>query len=433
MKFRVLEIRIGERRVGHLFQYGDIVRLSVDPGYANDPRRPVLSLSMLAGAPEQQAAFFFDQLNPALNSPGEGKLPAFFQNLLPEGVLRTHIALERRCDENDHLEILAACGGDLPGNVYAFPSRDAGLVEELVTQRHDALEMSVIDEPMEDGFSLSGMQPKLALIRQGGRFVVARHLEGGHVIGKLPTAAYDFLPQVEHLSLKLAAAAGANVCQASLQPMSLVMADHQFALGKSDHFLAVERFDRDHANLPGGRLHAEDFAQILGKDPRLKYAGATYAEMALVMLAFEGLGVEAVHELLRRITINELLGNYDGHLKNTGILHYPDGGIALSPAYDVVAYSVYLKGEGHALAFAPGLPKRQILNPQALRALSNATGLPEAPLRKLVRNVCERTLSLWPAMIAGSDMLPEQKERLSAFFMARPLMLSLLKRRRAGA
>jgi hypothetical protein len=36
-------------------------------------------------------------------------------------------------------------------------------------------------------------------------------------------------------------------------------------------------------------------------------------------------------------------------------------------------------------------------------------------------------------MIAGSDMLPEQKERLSAFFMARPLMLSLLKRRRAGA
>ena len=177
MKFRVLEIRIGQRRVGHLFQYGDIIRLNVDPGYANDTQRPVLSLSVLAGAPEQQVAFFLDQLNPALNSLGEGKLPA----------------------------------------------------------------------------------------------------------------------------------------------------------------------------------------------------------------------------------------------------------------YDVVAYSVYLKGEGHALAFAHGLPKRQILDPRALRALSNATGLPEAPLRKLVRTVCERALSLWPAMIADSDPLPEQKERLSAFFMARPLMLSLLKRRRADA
>lgn len=425
MKVSILEILIGERRIGHLFKFADIVRLSVDPDYANDPTRPLLSLSMRAGDPERQAAFLMDSLNPALNSLGNGKLPAFFQNLLPEGVLRTHIALERKCDEHDHFEILAACGGDLPGNVYALPAHDPGLVSKLVTQRQDALEMSIVADPLEDGTSLSGMQPKLALVRDGGRFVAARHLEGGHVIGKLPTAQYDMLPQVEQLSLRLASAAGATVCETSLQPMGLITADHSFVLGRSDQFLAVERFDRDRP----GRLHAEDFAQVLGIDPGSKYSGGSYADIARVLLAVDGIGEAGVHELVRRIAVAELLGNYDFHLKNIGLLHHGDGRMALSPAYDIVAYSVYLSGQGHALPFAAGLPKRQILDPKTLRAFANAVGVPEAPLRRIIKNVCEAALDKWPAMIAGSDILQAQKEKLMQFFMSRPLMESLLTRR----
>lgn len=426
MKFSALEILIGPTRVGYLFRYGDIIRFDIDDAYARDRNRPMISLSMLAGDEDQQAAFLLDRLNPVLNSLGNGRLPAFFQNLLPEGVLRSHIALERRCDEDDHFEILAACGADLPGNIYAIPTHDLGLTARLVTQYNDALEVSVIDDPLDDGVSLSGMQPKLALISNGGRFVAARHLSGVHVIGKLPTAAYDLLPQVENLSLDLARAAGASVCRASLQPLSSIIADHRYVLGNSDKFLAVERFDRDQP----GRLHAEDFAQVMSIDPQKKYSGGSYADIARILLAVHGLGEPAVNELLRRIAIAELLGNFDFHLKNIGLLHYADGHIEMSPAYDIVAYCVYHRGYGHALRFADGLPKRKVLDAQTLRAFSNEVGLPEAPFRRVIKEVCALAMDRWPAMIKDSDIQPEQKQRLWNFVKDRPLMASFIRRQK---
>ena len=94
----------------------------------------------------------------------------------------------------------------------------------------------------------------------------------------------------------------------------------------------------------------------------------------LFVMTFPSLGEPAVHELLRRMAINELLGNPDMHLKNIG-LHYPDGATPrLPPAYDIVAYAAYSKRSGHALhilpagdaqALKPGEKPR--LTPQVLR------------------------------------------------------------------
>lgn len=428
MKISVLEILLGELRVGHLFRYGDIIRFAADEAYAKDRQAPLLSLSLLAGDPAQQRAFFLDTLNPVFNSPGQGKLPAFFQNLLPEGLLRDHIVTERHCDPDDHFEVLAACGGDLPGNVYALPVHDRQLTAGLVTQHHDSLEMSVVDDPLEDGVSISGMQPKIALLEQGGHFVAARHLDSGHVIGKLPTTQFALLPQVEELSLRLASAAGVNACKATLQALDLIDANHWYDLGDSDKFLAVQRFDRDHP----GRLHAEDFAQILSVDPSRKYTGGTYADIASVMLSVDGLGIAAVKELLRRIAVSELIGNYDFHLKNIGVLHFPDRRIELSPAYDIVAYSVYMGGRGHALAFTAGMEKRQILDPVSLRAFCDTLRLPEPGLRAVISDVCARALVHWPEMIAASELRPEQKNRLVEFIKSRPVLQTVLRRRRAA-
>jgi serine/threonine-protein kinase HipA len=429
MKFRALEISLGERRIGHLFQYGDITRLAVGQDYAMANGPALLSLSLLAEGPEQQTAFFLNPMTPELNAVSPGKLPAFFQNLLPEGVLRKQIALERGCTEDDHFDILAACGSDLPGNVFARPAKEQGLVETFVTQKHDSLEMSVVDEPMEEGFSLSGMQPKLSLVKDGKRFVVTRHFEGGHVIGKLPVSAYDRLPQVEHLSLELGRAAGANVCHSSLQPMNLIEDSAPLTEGRENHFLAVERFDRDIEGVFKGRLHAEDFAQVLGVDPMYKYTGGSYSDIMKVLLAFPDLGDDAALEFMRRLTVSELLGNFDMHLKNVGLLHHGDGRIELSPAYDIVAYSVYVNGEGHALKWTPGQERKQSLSPQLLRAFSNEIGMPEPRLRAVVRGVCARAYEFWPTMIDESDLLPVQKERLKAYIMGRPVMQSLVKRK----
>lgn len=426
MKFSALNIFIGELKIGIMLKYGGLIRLQFDVDYANIPDRPLLSLSMRAADPAQEAALLMDSIAPMFNSTGDGRLPNFFQNLLPEGILRKHIAAERACEENDYFELFAACGEDLPGNVRALPATlTRAFISKIVTQDFDALEESVIAEPLEDGVSISGMQPKLALILSGGRYVSGLRHGGGHIIGKLPTTQFDLLPEVEHLSLRLAEAAGVTACETSLQPLSLIIADHQYVLGKSDNFLAVKRFDRDKP----GRLHAEDFAQILGVDPQDKYTGGSYADIARIMLAVDGLGENAVLELIRRIAVSELLGNYDFHLKNIGILHFPDGHIALSPAYDIVAYGIYLKGQGHALSFAAGQPKRQILSPASLRAFANDAGIAEPKLKRQIANVVAAAADTWPRMIEQSTLMPEQKERLQTFINERPVMQSVLSRR----
>src|SRR5690606_36878942 len=126
------------------------------------------------------------------------------------------------------------------------------------------------------------------------------------------------------------------------------------------NFLAVLRYDRR----PGGRVHCEDFAQVFGVMPEDKYTlRISYLSVAAVLLSRPSLGEAAVHELLRRIMVNEMLGNPDMHLKNLG-LWYPDGKTPeLPPAYDIVAHTVYTPVTGHGLRILPS-PLEERLKPR---------------------------------------------------------------------
>lgn len=179
------------------------------------------------------------------------------------------------------------------------------------------------------------------------------------------------------MSLSLARAAGANVCEHKLVSLEKLDFEHGYTLGGSGNFLAVTRFDRDGAK----RIYCEDFAQDLRVDLSNKYTGATYAAMAGLMLRYpESLGLGAVHELLCLIAINELMGNLDAHLKNFCLL-YPDGHApVLSKAFDIVAWSVDISGQGNALALyrTEGQEKHKVsktLGPAALRDFRNHLAL----------------------------------------------------------
>lgn len=439
MNVKALAILLGTRRVGVLFQYQlahdqVINRFVADEAFLNDPQQETLSLGFKAGNAEDQAAFWKSYGGRALNGAASraGKrgwlLPAFFQNLLPEGPLRTRIAELRHCEVEDHFELLAATGKDLPGDVHAFPaelSRDD--LARYITQNNDALEMSVVAEPLDDAISLSGVQAKLAVLKTGGRFVGRTKLtaEAGvkHVIAKLPVVQYPHLPELEDLSLRMARAAGVSAVEAELAPMELLAAEHHYDLGDIDAhtpFLAVHRYDRD-ADTPTGRVHCEDFAQILGVQPEDKYT-QDYLTVAGVMMAVPSLGEPAVHELLRRILVNDMMGNPDMHLKNIG-LRYPDGRTPeLPPAYDLVAYGAYsIRPRGRALYLMPG-DKRDPearLTPVIVREFCSRLGLPEKPAWTALRRCAEKALATWPALIAAAAITDQMKalllERLEAF------------------
>lgn len=349
------------------------------------------------------------------NGTGE-RLPPVFQNLLPEGPLRKHLEQLRGCTPGDHMDILAMCGDDLPGNVYAFPTKDGhDRMAAVVTQGNDALEMSVIDQPLAGATSLSGIQPKLGLVESKGRYVArTRDIHSRvHIIAKLPTAEYPLLPDVEELSLRLARAAGVETCHAVLCPVTDILKDDQpYTVEEDRQFLAVHRFDRTQ----GGHIHCEDFAQILNIDPDYKYkdpAGRmTYANMLIALL--HGMNVDPAQglEFFRRLMVNQLLGNYDAHGKNYGVIYRDGVTPVLSPAYDIVAYAAYLPGKGHALRFHAKSEPRSLISPVVVRELCNLTGLLEPLVKKTLAETVEKARNLWAPMIENSGMLDAQKKRL---------------------
>lgn len=419
LNVEVLNIRLHGGAVGKLFRFANgtttpIIRFVADDDFANDPHQHILSVSMQAREPAQQAALWKDITADMFNG-ADGRLPVFFQNMLPEGVFRTQLAQERGCREDDHFALFAACGLDLPGAVTALPATlSRHEVARLVTQEHDALEMSVTADPLPLGVSISGMQPKVGLIEQGGRYIARKRQGVTRIIGKLPQVDRPMLPEVEDLSLSLASAAGARVCEHTLVSLDKLDFNHGYTLGGSSNFLAVTRFDRDGAK----RLHCEDFAQALSVDPRHKYTGATYAAMAALMMRFpEGMGVQAVHELLRLLTINDLMGNYDAHLKNFCLLYQDGRTPTLSPAFDIVAWSAYMGGQGNALALYrhnDGGDKKltNTLSPATLREFCNRVGIAEQPCAKVVRDTARLALEKWPEMIQASSILDAQKEKI---------------------
>ena len=457
MNVKALRIYLPQgESVGVLFQYpltSDSVttRFVADDAFIALTKQPTVSLQYLADSEREQADLWRDVQSVAMNGRFSSKngwlLPPFFQNLLPEGVFRDRIAEIRECDPKDHFEMLAACGKDLPGGVHALP---VVLTHEqlahYVTQDNDSLEMSVTAEPLEEGVSLSGVQPKVGANLIEGRYVGRTKDHDTHIIAKLPVVGQPMLPELEELSLRLAQEAGVATCQATLQPLETLEIQHGYDLGDADgktQFLAVQRFDRT----LNGRVHCEDFCQVLGIMPEDKYGEVsgedrtTYLQVATVLLSFDSMGEPAVHELLRRLVVNEMLGNPDMHLKNIGVIYRDGRTPTLSDAYDIVGYAAFHRNIGHALALLPkdraprveqvkpgqARPKQR-LSSAVVRAFCDALGIPEKPAAKAITEAVRRAFRTWPTLIEASSLTATQKRKLLEQFLSHPMVESLSRR-----
>ncbi|MFD3592124.1 type II toxin-antitoxin system HipA family toxin [Nocardia sp. NPDC058640] len=101
--------------------------------------------------------------------------------------------------------------------------------------------------------------------------------------------------------------------------------------------LVVERYDRS-VDCPAGRIHQEDFSQVLGAGGDQKYqkfGGRVSTARIAAVLSAVGDRV-SMEKLLRMTTMSVALGNLDMHAKNISLLHHLDGSTVLAPAYDVV-------------------------------------------------------------------------------------------------
>lgn len=185
----------------------------------------------------------------------------------------------------------------------------------LVELTHSGVLMKA--QEMAGRMSISGVQPKLSMSRQGGRLIPVT--SGGQFILKPQTERFPSLPQNENLCMTVAGLMGITV-----PPHGL------FDLLDGSAAYLVRRFDRTRE---GGKLRCEDFAQILGEDDKYSGSMERIGRKIRELSSIPGLDVQLFFE---RVLLNFLLGNGDAHLKNFSMLEAGDGGLRLSPAYDIV-------------------------------------------------------------------------------------------------
>lgn len=163
------------------------------------------------------------------------------------------------------------------------------------------------------GGSLGGARPKASVVDPDGRLWIAKFpsVRDEHDVG-----AWE---QVLHA---LAHACGLNVPESSARRFAH---DH--------HTFLVQRFDR---TPEGRRIHFASAMTLTGrKDGDDAAAGASYLEMARVLIDHGANPGEDLRELWSRIVFFMLVANTDDHLRNHGFLLEPGRGWALAPAFDM--------------------------------------------------------------------------------------------------
>ena len=262
-------------------------------------------------------------------------MPAWFSNLLPEGRLRELIAREQGVSTQREIDLLVRIGGDLPGAVEVIPDSGACVIEGF--ERASDVPVNIPEPSGRLRFSLAGVGLKFSMRQEGDRLVLPAHGKGGDWIVKTPDGSYPGLVANEAAVMRLASDVGIEVPEFHVRHRDQVDELGEGAWpSDEDEAYVVRRFDRR----AEGRVHIEDFAQVLGRSGvgEGKYRSTVETVAAI---AYRGRDRASLREMVRRSVFNLLVGNGDAHLKNWSLI-YPDRKIArLSPAYDLVCTAVY--------------------------------------------------------------------------------------------
>jgi serine/threonine-protein kinase HipA len=163
------------------------------------------------------------------------------------------------------------------------------------------------------GGSLGGARPKASVVDPGGHLWIAKFPS---VRDQWDVGAWELVVQT------LARGCGLGV------PESLA---RKFA--NPYHTFLVKRFDRTEA---GRRLHFASAMTLTGhKDGDDASTGASYLEIARILIDHGAQTNADLQELWSRIVFNILVSNTDDHLRNHGFLLVPGKGWRLSEAYDM--------------------------------------------------------------------------------------------------
>nr|WP_312130730.1 type II toxin-antitoxin system HipA family toxin [Stenotrophomonas pavanii] len=282
---------------------------------------------------------------PVRMEPYEGLEPmSIFQMNLPEGQMLEMLQHRfKKTTELDPMLLLAMTGGEAGIGRVSLTSPEfdpvgavgVDLAKVLADQgTKDMFQELAKEYLMRSG--VSGMQPKLLVPEQPEAIFDKAFIPTRELIVKTEGSNFPGLAINEYLCMSIAKEAGIPV--------------PDFYLSADGKRFVMRRFDRTPA---GEAIGFEDIAVLVGLTAKEKY-DLSYEKVALVLKLY--CTVEhrsaALAQLFDQVALSVLVGNGDAHLKNFGVLYEnPDqGGVQMSPAYDIVCTTCYIPTDTMALS-----------------------------------------------------------------------------------
>lgn len=241
--------------------------------------------------------------------------------------------------------------------------------------------------------TLTGVQKKLSLAaikesEQAERLTVTG-LDGRFIL-KTPTPKYPGMPEIEHLSMKLAEIQGLRMAECSLIPLS-----------SGELTYITKRFDRTDS----GKIQLEDFCQLSRKPTEKKYSGSSES-LGKVIDEFSGQSADDKLTLFQVILFSFWIGNTDMHLKNFSLWQDPNSQtVRMSPGYDFLSTRLLIskKEDVEELALSVNGSKNK-LKWSDFMAFGDSLKIP----KKVQMNVRDRLL----------DLLSESEKLIETSFLS---------------
>ena len=251
--------------------------------------------------------------------------------------------------------------------------------------------------------SVTGVQPKLSLdINRGGKNepdkLTIVGLWGNYIL-KPQSVKYDSMPELEDVTMKLAAAAGIATAVHGLVEMQ----DGELAY-------ITRRMDR---GTDGTKISMLDMCQLTNRLTEHKYRGA-YIQLATTIKRYSATPMLDVQRFWEIVIFSWLTGNSDMHCKNFSLIDRVGVGYQLSPAYDLLA--VQLTGINDNDELAMPLLGYGVEGNQPIAGFTRASfvdamvasGVPERISNKIIDKLLAAG-EKWDAIIDASFLRSELK------------------------
>lgn len=285
----------------------------------------------------QRSGFDISVTLPRIQQTHRGpEVRTFFENILPEGLIRRTLARQIGTDEANVFGLLRHIGRDCAGAFSIGGPGNVGSYEELTGERLNQLLNELPVYPMgsserRTSLSLAGSQNKLPLFHKNGIYYLPIQGASSNCILKLPIPGFAHTVENEHFCLELGREIGLPVVKSSILQLD------------GYNVLHIERYDRQGADFHPKRLPQEDFCQMSALLSEIKYerdGGPSFADCAKLIRRYSMQPAVDLTLLVKWAIFNLCIGNNDAHSKNLSMLREGNG-IRLAPFYDLLTTTYY--------------------------------------------------------------------------------------------